>query len=388
MMAVAVEAALRGELVVWGAPTYKQVKVGWDECYTAAANVAEFRVQDKEAIFPGSGKIIYRSLDDPDTARGLTANGIIVDEAGDVKETAWAEVLRPMLLGMNGWSWLVGTPRGRNWFWREYVEAKNHDDSLSWQVPTLGVEVVNGLLYRKPHPMENPFVPFEEIQRIHVNTPAGIFQQEYLAEFIENEGAVFRNIRACIARDEYTPEPASRYVLGADWGQQNDFTVVFVIDTAQKRVAAVDRYNQIGWSVQRARLVQMVYNWNVGFGLLEANSIGMPNIEQLHEEGHGQLTAFDTTVDSKAEIVQALVLAFERGDITIPDDPTLIAELEAFEATRLPSGKWRYAAPEGMHDDMVMALALAWWATTQQYSPAGEYHEGTPFTFESLGGDY
>lgn len=386
-LAVSVEAGLRGDWVVWGAPTYKQVKVGWDECMKAAGGVAEFRVQDKEVRFPGGGRIFYRSLDDPDTARGLTANGIIVDEAGDVKETAWNEVLRPMMLGQDGWAWLMGTPRGRNWFWREYMEAKNRPDSISWQVPTLGVEVANGLIYRRPHPLENPFIPFDEIQQLFFDTPQSIFRQEYLAEFLENEGAVFRNIRACVVEAAYTPEPASVYVLGADWGQQNDFTVVTVIDGAQGRVVDIDRYNQIGWSVQRARLAQMVYNWHITFGLLEANSIGMPNIEALHEEGHGQLAAFETTQNSKAQIIQALVLAFEQGAIKIPNNPALIAELEAYEAKRLMSGKWQYGAPEGMHDDMVMSLALAWWATTQQYNPAGEYHEADPFTFEGLAAD-
>ncbi|HOA25587.1 MAG TPA: hypothetical protein PKI52_16370, partial [Aggregatilineales bacterium] len=64
--------------------------------------------------------------------------------------------------------------------------------------------------------------------------------------------------------------------------------------------------------------------------------------------------------ESKQQLMVALQLAFERGDIRIPDDPVLIAELEAFEATRLPSGRWRYEAPAGMHDDMVISLALAY----------------------------
>jgi len=38
----------------------------------------------------------------------------------------------------------------------------------------------------------------------------------------------------------------------------------------------------------------------------------------------------------------------------------MIGELQAYEQTQLPSGIWRYSAPDGMHDDMVMSLALAW----------------------------
>jgi hypothetical protein len=53
-------------------------------------------------------------------------------------------------------------------------------------------------------------------------------------------------------------------------------------------------------------------------------------------------------------------MAFERGEIHIPNDPALIGELQAFEGKSLPSGLMRYGAPEGLHDDCVMSLAIAW----------------------------
>jgi hypothetical protein len=53
-------------------------------------------------------------------------------------------------------------------------------------------------------------------------------------------------------------------------------------------------------------------------------------------------------------------MAFERQAIAILADDTLISELQAYEMGTLPSGLIRYSAPEGMHDDCVMALALAW----------------------------
>ncbi|MFA6046568.1 MAG: hypothetical protein WC718_16405, partial [Phycisphaerales bacterium] len=53
-------------------------------------------------------------------------------------------------------------------------------------------------------------------------------------------------------------------------------------------------------------------------------------------------------------------LAFEQGQIKILPEPTQLAELQAYQAEKLPSGMIRYTAPQGMHDDTVMALALAW----------------------------
>ena len=97
----------------------------------------------------------------------------------------------------------------------------------------------------------------------------------------------------------------------------------------------------------------------------------------MQAQGLRQWRGFTTTSDSKSDVILALALAFERGEIRIPNDPVLIAELESFEATRLPSGKWRYSAPDGMHDDCVIALALAWHAAHQ--TPVQVYFGADPF---------
>ena len=44
----------------------------------------------------------------------------------------------------------------------------------------------------------------------------------------------------------------------------------------------------------------------------------------------------------------------------IINDPTTIGELLSFEGRRSPSGGFSYSAPDGMHDDCVMSLAIAW----------------------------
>jgi len=76
---------------------------------------------------------------------------------------------------------------------------------------------------------------------------------------------------------------------------------------------------------------------------------------------------FTTTNASKTQAVEALVLAFERGDISILNDPVLVGELVAYQAEKLPSNLLRYGAPSGQHDDTVMALAMAWSAVSVQH---------------------
>ncbi len=93
--------------------------------------------------------------------------------------------------------------------------------------------------------------------------------------------------------------------------------------------------------------------------IAEMNSMGAPVVEQLQLDNL-PVYGFQTTNQSKAAIIQALALAFERDVIKIPDNPVLVGELQAFEAKKTPSGMIRYAAPDGLHDDMVMSLAMAW----------------------------
>jgi len=122
--------------------------------------------------------------------------------------------------------------------------------------------------------------------------------------------------------------------------------------------------------MQRGRLLGLCDRFRPSVVLAEENSIGAPIIEQLVRDGV-PVQPFVTSNSSKAEIIDALTLAFERQTIRIVDDPVLIGELESFEATRLPSGLMRYAAAEGCHDDTVMALALAWWAACGGLAAAG-----------------
>jgi hypothetical protein len=125
-------------------------------------------------------------------------------------------------------------------------------------------------------------------------------------------------------------------------------------------VVEIDRMRAAEYAVQRSQLQNLIWRYRPLMVLAESNSIGQPQIEQLRRDGVG-ISGFVTQNQSKARIVEALAPAFEQETIKIPNDPVLIAELQSFEATTLPAtGLRRYAAPEGMHDDCVIALALAW----------------------------
>jgi hypothetical protein len=182
-----------------------------------------------------------------------------------------------------------------------------------------------------------------------------VFQQEYEAEFLEGGGAVFRNLAACIVDN---PKHAGDVVFGVDWGKKNDYTVITAMDRKTGHVLEIDRFNQIDYHFQRKRLKVMYDRWKPYAIWAETNSIGEPNIEELRRDGLPVL-GFDTTGKSKPMLIETLALAFEKTRIGIPDDDYLMGELKAYTMTKSSSGNYKYSAPDGLHDDMVISLALA-----------------------------
>lgn len=367
-MTTAVLAALDGRVVFWGSNTYDQSRIGLAEARKATGQVAQFNQSRMEATFPTGGKIIFRSLDNPDNARGHTADGVVIDEASLVVPEAWYEVLRPVISDTGGWALFIGTPKGRNWFYQEQANAKDRADNMAWQIPTLGVEIRDGRLYRRPHPLENPDFSFAEAEAMYRSMPERTFRQEFLAEFIEDAGLVFRNVRAVSTAKPGQPEPSHSYVMGVDWARSYDWTVLSVIDATTKRQVAMERFNQVDYQFQLGRLWTLHTTWQPELIVAEANAMGTPLVEQMQRAGL-PVTAFTTTAQSKARIIEALALAIERGDVTLLDNETQIAELESYDMERMPGGAFRYSAPIGMHDDTVMALALAWSAVDAPAAP-------------------
>jgi hypothetical protein len=282
-------------------------------------------------------KIIKRSIENGETIQQLTDRFIAF-----MHEDAWSEALRPALSDRQGRAMFISTPKGRNWFWRSFQRGldEHNDEWMAWSFPT----------------SDNPYIPDSEIEAARAGIPDRIFRQEYLAEFIDDAGGVFRGVMAAATALPGTP-PAS-CVFGVDWGKHNDFTVVVVMGT-DGTMLAMDRFNQIDYTVQAGRLMALAEKWKPVQVIAESNSMGEPIIERLQRDGL-PVVAFHTSNATKAAAIDALALAFERSTIQILNDPVLVGELQAYEMERLSSGMMRYNAPAGMHDDCVMSLALAW----------------------------
>jgi phage terminase large subunit-like protein len=132
-----------------------------------------------------------------------------------------------------------------------------------------------------------------------------------------------------------------------------------VLDVETKEMVYMDRFNRVDYPVLIDRLAALYDRWHLDTMVIEANSIGRPVIDHMLERNLA-IVPFTTTSATKQKVIQALQSAFEHGNIKIINDPVLIGELLSFEGKRNASGSFSYSAPDGMHDDCVMSLALAW----------------------------
>jgi hypothetical protein len=346
--------ALEGRPVAWCSPTYRMMAETWDALRAALAPVIAHRnEQEHRLTLVTGGTIDLWSLEDPDTVRGRAYARVVIDEAAIVRdlERAWEQVLRPTLTDFAGDAWFLSTPKSLNYFhtlYRRGLDGAASDSTWrSWQFPTSA----------------NPHLPAAEIAQAERELPERTFAQEYLAQFIEDAGAVFRRVRDAVRPCLQTARiEGHRYVIGVDWARTNDFTVYCVVDTHERCVCALDRFQRIEYAVQLQRLHALADRFRPAVIVAERNSMGDPLAEQLRREGL-PVWPFLTTSGSKREAIEALALAFERGEIGIPggsDGAMLVHELLAFTAHTLPSGLLRYEAPTGGTDDCVMALAMGW----------------------------
>ena len=342
---------LRGGRVLYGAPVSAQTDAFWDivnkRLYPLIKGGFVYRNKTErylEWMSGGNGRIKAKTAYDADTWRGDWGDLLIYDEFAFMKPEAWTVVGAPMLLDNDGEAWFISTPNRKNHFYANYIRGL--EDGGRWKS-------FHATSY------DNPYLSQTALAEITEDMTDDMIKQEILAEFLDNEGAVFRNIEACHNAPPTRPEDHEGHfiVAGIDWGKKQDYTVISIGCSDCKHELALTRFNKIDYTYQRERLINDWQLWNVDWGLGESNSIGEPNLEELQRSGI-PIEGFATTGTSKPPLIENLVLILEREEMQFLNHKIAKAEMEAYEMKVNAVGRPSYNAPSGVHDDTVIARAL------------------------------
>jgi phage FluMu gp28-like protein len=287
--------------------------------------------------------------------RGNEATHVLVDEAAYVPEELVTEVAMPMLATNNGRLTLISTPNGLNHFWRFFK---------------MGELCEHGVWSRTAPSSESPHVSkeFLDIQRKLISQRA--FEIEYEAQFVDASGTMFgaEMVESCIVPEVHRSEDCA--AIGVDWGRYRDYTAVAVLQggSSAAQLVAVQQFNKASWQEMVDRAIGIAKSFPAAKVIADGTGNG-DAVCEMFEKGLGRTVEVHSfTNTSKRKLIEGLRAGMERRAIAIPPEPELIRQLKHFEVALSTSGSQLMNAKSGYHDDLVIALALAYSITPADYS--------------------
>jgi hypothetical protein len=345
-------------------PTYSQAKkVIWDSIdkdgfkmldhipkkLVDKANETEMQVELK------NGSIIQLvGADNVDRIVGTNPVGVVFSEYALIKPEVW-DLIRPILAENGGWAIFNFTPRGMNHAFSLMSQAKESPDK--WWVGVYPVSLTQAISE------EDLAGEMKEMPRI-------LYEQEYECKFLEGASQFFKNVENCVYDEGIAMKLPTdgEFKLGVDLAKYNDFTVITPFNMSTFIVYPQDRFNQVDWILQEAKIEASARKFNNARITLDSTGIGDPVVEELRRRGLNinEEDVFKFTQNSRTNLLNNLAILFENAKIKIPKDEGLLDELRSFSIEMNEKGKAVIRCPEGLHDDRVMSLALAVWGVSEK----------------------
>lgn len=235
---VAAAAAKPKQLVWYVAPTYQMARdIMWDDLKASIPREWVRKVNETRMriVLMNNSVIHLKGADKPDTLRGVGLHFVVIDEAQDIKQETWEEVLQPTLATTNGKALFIGTPKAFNWLYDRFMDGQRGDTVVdvrgrvvsnewkSWQFPTI----------------TSPFIPRKEIEARRRDMDPRSFRQEFEASFESMSGRVYYPFDRATHVTDLAFDPRKPIFVGMDFNidpmsaiiiQEQDNGEIWVID--------------------------------------------------------------------------------------------------------------------------------------------------------------
>jgi hypothetical protein len=347
-----------GQRALWVAPIVQQAKIAFDRAQRYLPDdIFTANRTDRYIEIKGAGRVYFRGADNPDSLYGDDNHAIVVDEASRCKPDVFRAV-RSTLTATRGPIRIIGNVKGRsNWFYKGSRRAEQGISGHHFGSLTAGDAVAAGVV--EAEEVEDARQTFEAMGK--------------LAEFLE----IYFNVPTDDGGNPFGLGNIARQTLAAEevpgsvpvaWGwdlaKSTDWTAGIGLD-AEGRVCEFHHF-QKSWE-ETIEYIKRVTGRTPA--LVDSTGVGDPIVERLQRDVPDVFEGFKFSSSSKQSLMEGLAMAIGGGTVWIPEG-AIINELEVFEYEYRRSSV-RYSAPEGFHDDCVMALALAvrHWGTVYKFAP-------------------
>lgn len=318
---------------------YKQIV----DCLAGADIITSANAMLLTIQFSNGSEILFKSAEQRDALRGFTVSGIlIIDEGAFIQKDIYS-ILYPTVDAHRAPILVISTPLFQSGeFYELYLRGIQKKTIKSYDWSTYDT---------------SKYLSEERLKYYEETLPPLKFKSEYLGQFITEGSYIFGDLNKCIKA--YSIED-SIYVA-IDWGAGNDgdYTALIFMDKdgavtkiiTYKDVDAVEQIERIAKELNSTRTLKQA--------MVEMNSIGRIYYENLRRKVDVKIRQFNTTNETKRNIVEQLITAFQTETITIPYDEELIRELQHYAAEKTKTG-YTYNGADGVNDDYVMALAMVY----------------------------
>lgn len=331
--------------------------------------------QQRTVVRFKNGSRIVALPNSPQLLRGYTAHQVICTEAGFFPEDdlVFYSVLYPMLATTDGVLIVESTPWSRHSvFYRMCMSVDFSKHTVTWE------DVVKAGLIKQSF-----------IDEMRAQLPDERFRREFAVQFIEDVDAWLTQslIVSCINSqldfvDFREPALQGHFYVGVDFGKHQDHSVIVVIQKSQNilSIMHIHRFplkteygSVIGYVKslqQRWRAIRAIY--------ADVTGVGDYIVEEMTKSGLPSVVGISFTVPKKEEMATILREKMRAGDVRIPYSPAktvndvdLTAELNIEKFELMKTGHIKLTHPEGSHDDVFWAVALAVYAAVKHPISSG-----------------
>jgi hypothetical protein len=255
------------------------------------------------------------------------------------------EVLTMRLADRKGTLDLVSTPRGRNWFYKKYLELSSDRD---------GAYVQSG------KSTENPWLSQEYLAAKIESLSLPRVQQNIYGMFVDSGNEILKeeHIQQALATSTGFSEKIQhhRYIHGWDLARKKTHTVGITLDVTSRpyQLVKIERFQKRDWPVVYATIRQRHHEYG-GETVIDSTGLGDVIWQELKDI---KAIGFIFSPKSKAELLTNLQAQFESGNIGVPLVETATESGDYWSLTEeLRELNWT----ENTTADAAMALALALW---------------------------
>lgn len=351
-----------GFYCVWIAPTLYKCRIAYRYMKAMLPECEWIDCKDGALeIWFGNGSFIkfLHGRDAEVTVEGEAIDAFVIDEAGKQKAQLWHSLFTT-ITQTEGRGIVTGTPRGRGWYYDLYRKAVGGDPMLA---------------HARLKTSDSPFVKPGAIARAKRLLPDSLFRQYYEAEFV-SDSEVYGSLDKVwdesleVKKSAFWLHPslearAKPVTIGIDVAKRKDYTVFAVVNTDGVTVGYL-RMGKKDYALQVRVLSRFMRYFTSEDNQIIYDRTGVGDavgemISEMVEAAPGdwRVSGLVFTNKLKQELVGRVIVSIQDGWWVCPRIPRVEREFVNLEVSTTKTGLASYAAPEGEHDDVHWAFALA-----------------------------